>query len=61
MNAFVEIICPIYVAHLEKNYCVFAANLSSLKGKVFSENYNVLTTMDEIKLWKLTNFENYFS
>ena len=29
--------------------------------KSFSENYNVLTTMDEIKLWKLTNFENYFS
>ena len=61
MNAFVEIICSIYVDSRRKNCCVFFRKLGQPERKSFSENYNVLTTMDEIKLWKLTNFENYFS
>ena len=48
------------LTHVEKIVVSFR-KLGQPERKSFSENYNVLTTMDEIKLWKLTNFENYFS
>ena len=53
MNAFVEIICSIYVDSLKKNCCVFSANLGSLKGKVF------LKITMFWQQWMKSNFGNW--